>query len=89
MTVVFCASTIGGPEPRVLARFVTDEGGLHVERLARREGHWVHDSSVAGYLSGHDDWAERITRERAVDIVASWGMAASIIDAPVVETAGA
>jgi hypothetical protein len=87
VTTVFCASTIGGPEPRVLARFVTDERGLHVERLDRRDGRWVQDSSVAGFLTGHDDWAERITRQRANDIVASWGVKPSILDAPVVEPA--
>lgn len=87
VSVVFCASTIGGPQPRVLARFVTDERGLHVERLNRQQGHWVADESVAGFLTGHDDWAERISRGRASDIVAAWGLRPSILDAPVVEPA--
>jgi len=40
MSVVFCASSLGGPEPRVLARFVTDNRGLHVERFDQRAGRW-------------------------------------------------
>ncbi len=87
VTTVFCASTIGGAEPRVLARFVTDGRGLHVERLDRQHGHWVSDNSVAGFLTGHDDWAERITRAQASDIVTAWGLRPSILDAPVVEPA--
>ena len=61
VTTEFCASNLGGPGPRVLARFVTDDRGLHVERLDRREGRWAHDSTVAGFLTGHDDWAERVS----------------------------
>ncbi|HSH60148.1 MAG TPA: hypothetical protein VK988_10995 [Acidimicrobiales bacterium] len=61
MTTEFCASNLGGPEPRVIARFVTNEGGLHVERLDRHEGRWVQASSLAGFITGHDDWVERIT----------------------------
>lgn len=83
----FCASNLGGPEPRVLARFVTDDRGLHVERLDRREARWVHDSTVAGFLTGHDDWAERISRERAKQIVSSWDLSPAILDAPLVEPA--
>lgn len=87
VTTEFCASTLGGPEPRVLARFVTDDRGLHVERIDRQEGRWVQDSSVAGFLTGHDDWAERISKERAEQIVASWDLSPSILDAPLVEPA--
>ncbi|HSH60150.1 MAG TPA: hypothetical protein VK988_11005 [Acidimicrobiales bacterium] len=83
----FCASNLGGPETPVLARFVTDDRGLHVERLDRREARWVHDSTVAGFLTGHYDWAERISRERANQIVSSWDLSPAILDAPLVEPA--
>ncbi len=89
MTVVFCASTIGGPETRVLARFVTEESGLHVERLDRRGRRWVPDSSVAGFLTGHDDWARRVTRQEASQIVTQWQLDPTILDAPVAQPATA
>lgn len=89
MNVVFCASTIGAPETRVLARFVTDESGLHVERLDRRARRWAPDSSVAGFLTGHDDWARRITRHEASQIVTQWQLDPTILDAPVAQPATA
>lgn len=89
MSVVFCASNIGGPEPRVLARFIRDEVGLHDERFDRRTGRWIPDSSVAGFLTGHDDWAERIDRSVAEGILRSWGVEPSVLDAPVAEVAKA
>ena len=89
MTTVFCASNIGGPEPRILARFVTDDRGLHVERFDRQAGRWVQDSSVAGFLTGHDDWAVRVAREQAEQIVTAWGVSTAVLDAPVVAPASA
>ncbi len=89
MPVVFCASNQGGPEPSVLARFITDGSGLHDERFDRRSGRWIEDSSVAGFLTGHDDWAERVDRSRAKNILRSWGVDPSVLDAPVVEGAKA
>ncbi len=87
MSVVFCASNIGGPEPRVLARFIRDDAGLHDERFDRHAGRWIPDSSVAGFLTGHDDWAERIDRPEAERILRSWGVDPSLLDAPLAEVA--
>jgi len=87
MSVVFCASSLGGPEPHVLARFVTDGRGLHPERFDRREGRWIQDARVSGYLTGHDDWAERITPAVARQLIKSWGYAADVLKAPVAEVA--
>lgn len=87
VSVVFCTSTLGGPEPRVLARFITDDHGLHAERFERQAGRWLHDARVAGYLTGHDDWAERITESAARRIITSWGFKPSLLAAPVTEAA--
>ena len=87
VTTVFCASSLGGPDPRVLARFVTDKQGLHSERFDRREGRWIRDARVAGYLSGSDDWAERIDPEAATQLIVSWGYDAGLLNAPVAEVA--
>jgi hypothetical protein len=87
--VVFCASNQGGPEPSVLARFITDASGLHMERFDRRSARWVRDSRVAGFLTGHDDWAKRIERSRAKSILRSWGVEPSVLDAPVAQGAKA
>ncbi|MEX2294617.1 MAG: hypothetical protein WD691_12575 [Acidimicrobiales bacterium] len=87
MSVVFCASSLGGPEPRVLARFISDERGLHTERFDRQAGHWVHDGRVAGFLTGQDDWAERITEGEAQRIMTSWGLSPALLSAPVTEAA--
>lgn len=89
VTTEFCASNIGGPEPRVLARFITDDDGLHMEQLDREHRRWVRNRAIAGYLTGHDDFAERIPRERAEQIARSWGLDPSILDAPVVIAADA
>ncbi len=89
MNIEFFASNVGGTEPRVLARFVTDERGLHVERFDPRGGRWVQDSSVAGFFAGRDDFAEQITRERAQELLDSWGNDPRLVDAPVVEPASA
>ena len=83
------ASTIGGAEQRVLARFVTDEHGLHVERFDRRERRWAQDSSVAGFYTGRDDFAQQITEERARELLDSWGADPALVDAPVVQPASA
>lgn len=80
-------SNIGGPDPRVLARFTRNERGLYMERFDRRVGRWVPDSSVAGFDIGFDDWAEAATKERAEEILACWGFASALVDAPVVEPA--
>lgn len=85
VSVVFCASNLGGPEPRVLARFVTDDRGLHMERFERREGRWRPDALVAGFLTGQDDWAERITASAARHILSAWGFKASLLSAPATE----
>jgi hypothetical protein len=87
VTVVFCASSLGGPGPRVLARFVTDNQGLHSERFDRRTGRWIQDARVSGYLTGSDDWAERITESAARQFVTSWGYDAEVLTAPVAEVA--
>lgn len=87
VTVVFCASSLGGSEPRVLARFVTDKQGLHSERFDRREGRWIQDARVSGYLTGSDDWAERITDTAARQLITSWGYDADVLTAPVAEVA--
>jgi hypothetical protein len=87
MSTVLCASHIGGPEARVLARFVTDEQGLHPERFDRTSGHWVPDSTAAGYLTGHDDWARRIDRDQATQILEAWGFDPTILDAPLAQPA--
>lgn len=87
VTTVFCASSLGGSEPRVLARFVTDKHGLHTERFDRRAGRWIRDTRVAGYLSGSDDWAERIDPEAAGRLLESWGYGAALLDAPAAEVA--
>lgn len=89
VTTEFCVSNMGGPEPRVLARFITDETGLHVEQLDREQRRWVRNRAVAGYLTGHDDFAERVTRDRAEVVARSWGFDVAILDAPVVEPAEA
>jgi len=85
----FFASTVGGAEQRVLARFVTDERGLHVERFDRRERRWVQDSSVAGFYTGRDDFAQQITEERARELLDSWGDDPALVAAPVVQPASA
>lgn len=87
VTIVFCASSLGGSEPRVLARFVTDKRGLHSERFDRREGRWIQDAQVSGYLTGVDDWAERITDADARQLIARWGYDAEVLTAPVAEVA--
>lgn len=87
VTVVFCASSLGGPELRVLARFVTDARGLHSERFDRHEGRWIHDTRVSGYLTGSDDWAERITESTARHLITSWGFDVEVLTAPVAEVA--
>lgn len=87
VTIVFCASSLGGSEPRVLARFVTDKRGLHSERFDRREGRWIQDAQVSGYLTGVDDWAERITDADARQLIATWGYDAEVLTAPVAEVA--
>lgn len=87
VSVVFYVSNMGGPEPRVLARFVTDESGLHSERFDRATGHWVHDGLVAGFLTGHDDWAEQIKRDAAGQLLEAWGFNRSLLNAPVIEGA--
>jgi len=87
ISVVFCASSLGGSEPRVLARFVIDSRGLHSERFDRGEGRWVQDSRISGFLTGHDDWAERIDRAVARQLIESWGFGAEFLDAPVTEVA--
>lgn len=84
VSVVFYASNMGGSETRVLARFITDESGLHSERFDRATGQWIHDGLVAGFLTGHDDWAEEIKRDVAGRLLESWGSSASLLDAPVV-----
>jgi hypothetical protein len=89
MSVVFCASNQGGPKATVLARFIRDQSGLHDERFDRRAGRWVPDSRVAGFLTGHDDWAERIDRSEAERILRSWGVEPSVLDAPLAEVAKA
>lgn len=89
VTTEFCASYIGGPEPRVLARFITGDDGLHMEQLDREQRRWVRNPAIVGYLTGHDDFAERITRDRAEEIARSWGFSPSMLDAPVVEPADA
>lgn len=83
----FYASTVGGDEPRVLARFITDEHGVHVERLDRQARQWVPDGTVAGFLTGHDDWAERVTRRQAEQILRAWQLASALLDLPVVQPA--
>ena len=83
MSVVFCASSLGVSERSVLARFVTDVRGLYSERFDRREGRWIRDTRVAGYLTEHDDWAERITRATARQLIKSWGYEADVLKAPV------
>ena len=85
--VEFYVSNIGGPEPRVVARFTHDERGLHIERFDRLVGRWVPDSSVAGYSLGFDDWAERSSRDEAAGIIAGWGFDPALVDAPVTVTA--
>jgi hypothetical protein len=80
----FFASALGGPQFRVLARFVMDEHGLHVERLDQTQRRWVIDGTVAGYRTGHDDWARPITRLDAEQLLARWGLDPSLLDAPVV-----
>ena len=87
VTTVFCASSLGGSEPRVLARFVTDKQGLHSERFDRREGRRIRDARVAGYLSGSDDWAERIDPEIAGGLLKSWGFDEAMLHAPAAEVA--
>lgn len=87
MSVVFCVSNLGGPEPRVLARFVTDSRGLHPERFDRREGRWVQDALVSGFLTGQDDWSERITPAAAGGLIEAWGHGAEMLKAPVAEVA--
>lgn len=87
MSVVFCASSLGGSEPRVLARFITDTSGLHSERFDRGEGRWIQDARVSGYLTGHDDWAERITSAAARQLIKSWGYDTDVLKAPVAEVA--
>jgi len=87
MSVVFCASSLGGPEPRVLARFVTDNRGLHAERFDQRAGRWIQDPRVSGFLTGQDDWAERIAPAAARQLIESWGYDAEILMAPVAEVA--
>jgi hypothetical protein len=89
VTVVFCTSSLGGREPRVLARFVSDETGLHAERFDQTVGRWVSDSRVAAFLTGQDDWSERISDDRARQIVASWGFSPTILMSPVTEAAKA
>ncbi|MHB1910978.1 MAG: hypothetical protein ACYCTI_02865 [Acidimicrobiales bacterium] len=85
MDVVFYASNLGKREPRVLARFITDGEGLHAERFDRQARHWVHDARVAGFLTGHDDWAERVTRGSAQRILRSWGCSPTVLSAPLAE----
>lgn len=87
MSVVFCASSLGGSEPRVLARFVTDSHGLHLERFDRSKGQWTPDARVSGYLTGHDDWAERITPAAARALIKTWGYDADVLKAPVAAVA--
>jgi hypothetical protein len=87
VTIVFCASSLGGHEPRVLARFVIDSRGLHAERFDRGTGRWVQDTRVSGYLTGADDWAERITFQAAEQLIASWGYDEAVLNAPVTEVA--
>lgn len=87
MSVEFFVSRLGESQPRVLARFVTDARGLHSERLDRGEGGWVQDARIAGYLIGHDDWAERITPAEARRLLVSWGCDAGALNAPVAEAA--
>lgn len=89
MCTEFFASNIGGAEPRVLARFITDGSGVHVERFDRGEGRWVQDSSVAGFFTGRDDFAQQITRARAQELLRSWESDPGLVDAPVVEPATA
>lgn len=87
MSVVFCASSFGGSEPRVLARFVTDSHGLHLERFDRSRGRWIQDARVSGYLTGHDDWAERLTLAAAQALIETWGYDAEVLKAPVATVA--
>lgn len=87
VTIVFCASSLGGSESRVLARFVTDNQGLHSERFDRRKGRWIQDARVSGFLTGSDDWAERITESAARQLVTSWGYDPEVLTAPVTEVA--
>jgi hypothetical protein len=87
--VEFYVSNIGGPNPRVLARFTTDDRGLHIERLDRTEGRWVRDNSVGGFALGMDDWAERASKDQASEVIASWGFEPALVDAPVTVVASA
>jgi hypothetical protein len=87
MSVVFCASSLGGSELRVLARFVTDAHGLHSERFDRSQGRWIQDTRISGFLTGQDDWAERITQAAARQLIKSWGFEADVLKAPVAEVA--
>lgn len=82
----FFASDLGSAEPRVLARFATNERGLHVARFDRREGRWVQDNSVAGFFFARDDFAEQVTRQRAQEILDSWGNDPGLVDATAVES---
>jgi len=83
----FFASNLGGDEFRVLARFTTDEHGLHMERFDRQDGRWIPDISVAGFYTGHDDWAQRVTEADARRLVEMWGVDPSLLAAPVTEAA--
>lgn len=87
VTIVFCTSSLGGSEPRVLARFVTDNQSLHSERFDRCEGRWIQDARVSGYLTGSDDWAERMTESAARQLITSWGYDPEVLTAPVAEVA--
>lgn len=84
--VEFYVSNIGGPVPRVVARFTRKDGRLYMERFDRQVRRWVPDHTMFGYDLGFDGWAKRSSREEASEVISAWGFAADLADAPVTVT---
>jgi len=87
MSVVFCASN------QVARNRVSSPGSSQTHRAFIWTGSTdgQPDGSrtprVVGFLTGHDDWAERIDRSCAKSILRSWGVEPSVLDAPVAQVA--